>query len=87
MLFNRHKSAIDDLQHTLTEQASLLDAIDRSMAVIEFDLEGVVLRANDNFLKTMGYTRRTSHRPSPIDTFAPPEFGRSAQYTRVVVTV
>ncbi|MDO7899980.1 PAS domain-containing methyl-accepting chemotaxis protein [Pseudomonas sp. K18] len=36
-------------------QSSFMQAIDRSMAVIEFDLSGTVVRANDNFLKVMGY--------------------------------
>ncbi len=80
MFFNRHKSAVDDLQRTLTEQAGLLDAINRSMAVIEFDLDGVVLRANDNFLKTMGYTAEQAIG-QPHRRFCTPEFGRSAQYT------
>ena len=35
---------------------SQLDAIHRSQAVIEFDLEGNILTANDNFLEAMGYT-------------------------------
>ena len=34
----------------------LLDALGRSMAMIEFDLDGKILDANENFLKTMGYT-------------------------------
>lgn len=37
------------------ENASKLAAVELSQAVIEFDLNGIVLRANDNFLKTMGY--------------------------------
>lgn len=36
---------------------SKLDALSRSMAMIEFDLDGNVLAANDNFLATMGYGR------------------------------
>ncbi|MEQ9346223.1 MAG: PAS domain-containing protein, partial [Thalassospira sp.] len=32
-----------------------LEALDRSLAVIEFDLKGIVLRANNNFLSVMGY--------------------------------
>ena len=32
-----------------------VDAARRSMAVIEFDLKGNILDANDNFLKTLGY--------------------------------
>jgi len=80
MFFNRHKAVVDDLQRTLTEQTGLLDAINRSMAVIEFDLDGMVLRANDNFLKTMGYTAEQAIG-QPHRRFCTPEFGRSAQYT------
>jgi len=37
------------------EQRAMTNAIERSMAVIAFNLQGEVLKANDNFLKTMGY--------------------------------
>lgn len=37
-------------------QASMINAIDRSMAMIEFNLQGDILEANDNFLSTTGYT-------------------------------
>ena len=33
-----------------------VEAIARSQAVIEFELDGTIITANDNFLKTMGYT-------------------------------
>ena len=82
MLFNAHKKTISALQHTVAHQASLLDAIERSMAVIEFDLHGNVLRANDNFLKTMGYRAEQiagqSHR-----MFCTPAFARSAEYNQL----
>ncbi|MFC3847135.1 methyl-accepting chemotaxis protein [Helicobacter baculiformis] len=35
---------------------AVYNAVDRSMAVIEFDTQLNVLKANDNFLKLMGYT-------------------------------
>ena len=35
---------------------SQLDAISKSQAVIEFDMNGIILKANDNFLNTLGYT-------------------------------
>nr|WP_150303638.1 PAS domain-containing methyl-accepting chemotaxis protein [Pseudomonas saliphila] len=41
-------------QRSQTE-SSFVQAVDRSMAVIEFDLEGHVVDANANFLKVMGY--------------------------------
>ncbi|RBY74968.1 chemotaxis protein [Blastococcus sp. TF02-09] len=40
------------------EVEARVDAVDRAQAVIEFDLEGNVLGANDNFLRTMGYSLR-----------------------------
>jgi methyl-accepting chemotaxis protein len=38
------------------EAESLLDAVNKSQAVIEFKLDGTVLHANDNFLRTLGYS-------------------------------
>lgn len=35
---------------------SLLDAIDKSQAVIEFQLDGTIVTANQNFQQTMGYS-------------------------------
>ena len=39
----------------LNRQRSITEAISRSMAAIEFDTQGHVLWANDNFCRTMGY--------------------------------
>ncbi len=37
------------------EQANIIDALNRSMAVIQFLPTGEIITANDNFLKTYGY--------------------------------
>jgi methyl-accepting chemotaxis protein len=37
------------------DTAARLEALDRSQAVITFDLDGTILDANQNFLRTMGY--------------------------------
>lgn len=37
------------------EQKSLLEALNRVQAVIEFRLDGTIVQANENFLKTVGY--------------------------------
>jgi len=52
------KYASDVTQQKLTaaDFAGQVAAIRQSQAVIEFDLSGNVLDANDNFLKTLGYT-------------------------------
>ncbi|MBT0623654.1 PAS domain S-box protein [Pseudomonas fluorescens] len=82
MLFNAHKKTINTLQHTNAQQASLLDAIERSMAVIEFDLQGTVLRANENFLKTMSY-RAEQIEGQLHRMFCTPAFTRSAEYNQL----
>jgi methyl-accepting chemotaxis protein len=38
------------------DQANQIAALNRSMAVIEFDLDGLILTANQNFLDTVGYS-------------------------------
>ncbi|GAA2550066.1 hypothetical protein GCM10010435_19950 [Winogradskya consettensis] len=61
------------------EYEGKVNAIGRSQAVIEFDLSGVILSANQNFLNTMGYTLDEvlgqHHR-----LFVSEEEARSAQY-------
>ena len=39
------------------DNAMQVDAINRAQAVIHFDLNGTILDANENFLKTMGYSK------------------------------
>ncbi len=52
---------VTDILHKITgkskggEMESILDALDRSQAVISFDMDGNILDANDNFLEVMGY--------------------------------
>ena len=64
-----------------TERRAILTAIDRSMARVEFDLEGNVLDANDNFLGVMGYTRNDvlGHH---YRTFCEPGHAASEEYQR-----
>ena len=57
----------------------LVDAINRSMAVIEFELDGSVRRANDNFLVTMGYTEAQLHGQHHR-LFCTEEYRRSRDY-------
>jgi methyl-accepting chemotaxis protein len=56
-----------------------LAAIDKAQAVIEFNLDGTVIAANENFLRTLGYTlqevRGQHHR-----MFVEPAYAESAEY-------
>ncbi len=56
---NRFRLFCNNLTRTIEtsrEHESLLKALRRSTAVIEFNLEGEVLDANDRFLQAMGYS-------------------------------
>ena len=54
------KFAVDVTQAKLTsaEYQAKVDAIEKGLLVIEFDLDGRVLSANRNFLRAMGYNGR-----------------------------
>jgi methyl-accepting chemotaxis protein len=45
-----------DRQLELRELSAVTAALNRVQAVIEFDLQGTILHANENFLATLGYT-------------------------------
>lgn len=46
---------VTETQEQLQDQRAIFQALDRSQAIIEFDTQGHVITANDNFLATMGY--------------------------------
>jgi methyl-accepting chemotaxis protein len=52
------KFAIDITQKKMRNlaDAGKISAINRAQAVIEFNLDGTIVTANENFLKTLGYT-------------------------------
>lgn len=39
-----------------SDHENVLAALAKSQAIIEFDLQGNILRANENFCKTLGYS-------------------------------
>ena len=63
-----------------SELLGKIDAISRSQAVIEFDLDGVILDANENFLSVMGY-RLDEIVGNHHSLFVEPAFRGSAEYS------
>ncbi|WP_196137323.1 methyl-accepting chemotaxis protein [Aliikangiella sp. G2MR2-5] len=61
------------------ELEAQIDAIRRSQAVIEFNMDGTIITANENFLKVMGYDlneiKGKHHR-----MFVDPEYAESSEY-------
>jgi methyl-accepting chemotaxis protein len=70
---------ITPARHIAGEAQGKLLAISRSQGVIEFDMQGNILDANPNFLRTVGYTL-SEIRGKHHSMFCTPEFARSREY-------
>jgi methyl-accepting chemotaxis protein len=71
-----------DISKMKAEQADLagkIEAIGRSQAVIEFNLDGTIITANDNFLQTLGYSL-AEIQGKHHSMFAEPAYAASAEY-------
>ncbi|MDR3427549.1 PAS domain-containing methyl-accepting chemotaxis protein [Silvimonas sp.] len=79
-MFNRQlKAQLKEQSQHIIQQDAIVATLDRSMAVIEFNVDGTVITANDNFLKTTGYSlaqlQGQHHRILCEDAYA-----RSSEY-------
>ena len=61
------------------DYAGQIDAIGKSQAVIEFNMDGTIIQANDNFLNTMGY-RADEVKGKHHSMFAETEYKNSDEY-------
>jgi len=61
------------------DHAGQIEAIDRSQAVIAFDLDGTILSANENFLQVVGY-RADEIVGRHHSLFVDPSYAASAEY-------
>ncbi|GLO41156.1 PAS domain-containing methyl-accepting chemotaxis protein [Pseudomonas putida] len=77
--FTLHSSDLTRTIETSREHESLIKALMRSTAVIEFALDGTVLTANERFLATVGY-RLEQIRGKHHRMFCEPEEANSAGY-------
>ena len=64
-----------------TETAAIVDSLSRSQAMIEFEPDGTIITANENFQAAMGYSldevAGEHHRK-----FVEPSYAASAEYAR-----
>lgn len=66
-------------KHQHQESQRQLDAIDKSMGIVSFELDGTIIDANDNFLDVVGY-RREAVVGRHHSIFVSDEFAGSQQY-------
>ncbi len=75
----KYATDITAQQRRAIEADCVLAAVDHSQAVIEFELDGIIRAANDNFLNAMGYSRAEvigKHHSMFVD----PAYAVSAEY-------
>ena len=65
----------------MAAKSCMFDAFSRSMAMIEFNTDGTILSANENFLKTVGYTLEEI-RGRHHSIFVGEEYRNSAEYRK-----
>nr|WP_122523977.1 PAS domain-containing methyl-accepting chemotaxis protein [Pseudomonas viridiflava] len=79
MFGNKSKNELAAMKAEVDSAKGLMGALEKSMAVVELDLDGRILRANDNFLTAMGY--RAEELPGKTHRdFCEPEMARSREY-------
>ena len=61
------------------DSKAVLEALGRSLAVIEFEPNGTILSANENFCKALGYSL-AEIKGQHHSMFVEPDFARSAEY-------
>lgn len=70
---------ISELKASASDHQSQIQALERSLATIEFDLDAKILSANQNFLTVMGYQKREI-LGQPHSIFIPENERNSAEY-------
>ena len=75
----KYASDVTEQKLKNADYSGQIDAIGMSQAVIEFNMDGTIINANDNFLITMGYTL-DEIKGKHHSMFAEPDFARSQEY-------
>lgn len=77
----KYATDITNRQLQFADYEGQLIAIGRAQAVIEFNMDGTIIKANENFCAAMGYTL-DEIKGKHHSMFASPEFARSDEYKR-----
>jgi methyl-accepting chemotaxis protein len=75
----KYATDISAQKAVLADLAGKVEAIGRSQAVIEFDMDGTIITANDNFLKTLGYAL-AEIQGKHHSMFVEPAYSQSPEY-------
>jgi len=81
MFWSNNNEEMQVLKNQVEDYQGVFAAIDKVMATIEFDLNGTIQTANDNFLNTLDYTL-DEIQGQHHSMFIEPEYKASADYTQ-----
>jgi methyl-accepting chemotaxis protein len=81
------KRQIEDLQAQIQRHRAVRTALDRSTAVIEFDLTGRVTAANDNIAQAMGYSSGEELIGKRHFEFCDKDYAATAEYNEFWATL
>lgn len=76
---NQMLTTLGEYEVGAADAAGKIEAVGKSQAVIEFNMDGTVITANANFLTTLGYTL-DEIKGKHHSMFATPEFAASPEY-------
>ncbi len=62
-----------------SDSKAVFDALSRSLAIIEFDPDGKIITANENFCRTLGY-EIAEIKGKHHSLFVEPDYARSPEY-------
>lgn len=79
--FSSIRQDVTDLKKKEVEIRNRMNAINKSNAVIEFDLEGNIVFANDMFIEIMGYTSLGEIKGKHHSIFIDNEYAKSKKYS------
>ena len=72
----------EEMARVSSQALQLRAAVDAGWASIEFDLEGTILSANDNFVKTLGYATEADIVGKHHRIFVDDRYAKSQEYKR-----
>ena len=76
---NKMLESLNEFEANAIDSAAKFAAIGKSQAVIEFNLDGTIITANENLLNTVGYSL-AEVKGKHHSMFVESEYGRSSQY-------
>ncbi|WP_284676580.1 methyl-accepting chemotaxis protein [Vibrio sinus] len=78
-VLSEHKISFSEPSQESMEHKAILAAVNKVQAVIEFNMDGTIITANDNFCHAMGYSLEEI-KGKHHSMFAEPDYARSPEY-------